>query len=140
MNPDSFFYENPVFRLDEYIAWKEKHGGSTEMAAIHSSLKYYLKGGRLINIRRGLYAVVPPNSSVDNTLIDSYLIAAKVSDDSVLGFHTALELHGAAYSTFGKFTFLTTKKIKAFYFQDQLFQPTSVPTPLRKKNDTDIIE
>ena len=137
MNIDSFFYENPVFRLNEYAAWKKKHGSGNDVA-IHSSIKYYLKEGRLINIRRELYAVVPPNADVESTLVDPYLVAAKASDDSVLSFHTALELHGVAYSTFGKFTFLTGKKIKPFHFQDQLFQPTSIPTPLRKKNDIGI--
>ena len=137
MNIDAFFYENPVFRLDEYAAWKEKHG-SGSVAAIHSSIKYYLKEGRLINIRRCLYAVVPPNSNAESAVVDSYLVAAKASDDSILAYHTALELHGSAYSTFGKFTFLTGKKIKAFYFQDQLFQPTSIPTPLHAKNEMGI--
>ena len=134
MNIDAFFYENPVFRLDKFIAWKEKQGSGSE-TAIQSSIKYYLKEGRLVNIRRGLYAVVPPNRNVDNTLVDPYLIAAKASDDSVLSYHTALELHGTAYSAFGKFIFLTRKKIKAFYFQNQLFQPTSIPTALLNKND-----
>ncbi len=137
MNIDSFFYEHSVFRLDEYAAWKKMHGSSSK-TAIHSSIKYYLKEGRLINIRRGLYAVVLPNSSVENTPVDPYLVAAKASDDSVLAYHTALELHGTAYSTFGKFIFLTSKKIKAFYFQDQLFQPTSIPTSLYSKSETGI--
>jgi predicted transcriptional regulator of viral defense system len=137
MNTDAFFYENPVFRLEEYAAWKKKHGSSSE-AAIHSSIRYYLKEGRLINVRRGLYAVVPPNSNAENAVVDSYLVAAKASDDSILAYHTALELHGSAYSIFGKFTFLTGKKIKAFYFQDQLFQPASIPTPFHAKNDIGI--
>ena len=137
MNSDTFFYEHPVFRLDEYAAWKEKYGSSSE-AAIYSSIKYYLKEGRLINIRRGLYAVVPPNSNAENAVVDSYLVAAKASDDGILAYHTALELHGTAYSAFGKFTFLTGKKIKAFYFQDQLFQPTSIPTSLHAKNEIGI--
>ncbi len=134
MNIDAFFYAHPVFRLDEYIAWKEGLG-TKNRASIHSSLHYYLKEGRLLSIRRGLYAVIPPNTRPDQAWIDPYLVAAVISPDSVLAYHSALELHGVAYSTFGKFTFKTQKKIKPFYFQNQLFQPSSIPTAIRAKEN-----
>lgn len=134
MNIDAFFYENPVFRLNHYIAWKQDTG-TKHLTAIHASLQYYLKTGRLINIRRGLYAVVAPNATPENMSVDPYLIAAMATDDAVLGYHTALELHGAAYSTFGKFIFKTLQKAKAFYFQNQLFQPTSLSKILLNKKE-----
>lgn len=141
MSLDGFFYTHPVFRLEEYIAWRGDNG-TKNLSAIHSSLRYYLKEGRIASIRRGLYAVIPPNTTPNDALIDPYLIGAKVSQDSVLAYHTALELHGVAYSTFGKFTFKTNKKIKPFYFQDQLFQPSSIPTAIRSEkniSDTGVI-
>ena len=132
----SFFYEHPVFRMDEFLQWKTLQGTSNPVAS-HSALKYYVKKGRLIRIRRNLYAVVPPNSLPDELLVDPYLVAAKVAKDSILAYHTALELHGTAHSTFGQFTFFTTQKIKPFIFQQQAFQPIIASTILQKQKQND---
>ncbi len=63
-------------------------------------------------------------------------MAAKAAPDSILAYHTALELHGVAYSSFSELTYLTTHKNKAFKFQDQWFQPTTQPNVLKKNNLT----
>lgn len=136
MNILSFFHKHPIFRASEFLRWKSEQGTSNPVAS-HSALKYYIKEGRLIHIRRGLYAVVPPNTLPGELQVDAYLVAGKVTEDSVLAYHTALELHGTAYSAFGQFTFLTTQKIKPFIFQQQAFQPVTVPIVLKKKNQID---
>ncbi len=115
VNIDLFFYEHPVFRYEEFASWKTSQGAIREHS-INTALQHYLKSGRIMRLRRGLYAVVPPNQSPETMTIDPYLIAALVVEDSILAYHTALELHGVAYSAFQKFTFTTQQKIKLFFY------------------------
>jgi predicted transcriptional regulator of viral defense system len=130
---NSFFYLHPLFRYEEFAHWKIEKG-TNNPKSIQMALQYYVKTGRLLNIRRGLYAVLQPSENTDNVYIDPYLIAAKVTGSSVLAYHTALELHGVAYTVFDRFTFLMNQKIKPFKFQNHWFQATSVPSPLKKLN------
>lgn len=132
MKIEAYFYSHPIFRLDEVIIWGKEQG--KDSLAIKNLLKYYLKTGHLLNIRRGVYAVVSPHASLDTVSIDPYLIAAKATTDSVLAYHTALELHGAAYSVFEQFTFLSSQKTKPFLFDGQHFKPVSLPVRLKGKN------
>ncbi len=94
--------------------------------------------GRIKIIRRKLYAVIPPNQSADNALIDPYLIAGKATEDAVIGYHCALELLGAAYSSFNQSTYITQQKSKSFYFRDHWYQSVSSPIALQKKYTVDI--
>ncbi len=132
MNIEAFFYSHPVFRHEEFAQWKKKQGPATDRA-IQKALLHYRKSGRLFNPRRGFYIVVPPNVLAQEVSVDPYLIAGKAANDSILAYHTALELHGVAYSIFEQFTFLTSKKNKPFEFQNRWFQPTAVPIALHKK-------
>jgi predicted transcriptional regulator of viral defense system len=124
MNVEQFFFTHSVFRQEEFAALKAKQG-ITNAATIRQALHYYIRTHRIISVRRGLYAVVPPNQTADLS-VDPYLIAGKCATDSVLAYHSALELHGVAYSHFQQFTFLTRQKIKPFNYQEQWFQPVAV--------------
>jgi len=132
---ETFFHTHPVFRYEEFAHIKAEQGINNPRAA-RKALLYYTKTGRLINVRRGMYAVVPPDVSPDQVSIDPYLLASKASNDSVLAYHTALELHGVAYSAFEQFTFLTAQKIKPFEFRGQRFQPVAFPIALKESGNT----
>ncbi len=58
-----------------------------------------LSQGKLVRIRQGLYAAKNVFDPYEKDT-DRYLIASKIKPDYYLGFHTALELYGAAYSEF----------------------------------------
>jgi predicted transcriptional regulator of viral defense system len=135
MGIEQFFYEHPVFSRSEFVCWRRESGDITAQA-ISVALHYYVKKGRIKLIQRELYAVVPPNQTPENLLVDSYLIAARATrnSSSILAYHTALELHGVAYSSFGQLTYLTTQKNKPFEFQGNWFQPVLMPTRLQKKH------
>ncbi len=134
MEIDYFFHFHPVFRYEEIADWKYNHG-TNNSHAVRKTLLYYTKIGLLLNIRRGIYAVIPPGTIPSQYIVDSYLLASKIAKDSVLAYHTALEIHGVAYSIFQQFYFLTSQKIKTFEFQNQLFQPVAFPLALKKNND-----
>lgn len=133
MTIEQFFYEHPIFSFDEFCDFKRSNGGSTK-GSIYQLLQYYVRTHKIALLRKGLYAVVPPNliTSNESISVDPYLFAASISADSIIAYHTALELHGASYSNFQRFTFLTSKKIKPFDYNGQLFQPVSHTAALKK--------
>lgn len=131
MELEAFFYSNPVFRYEEFARFKNGGGEVSSARAIRKALHYYITKGRLINVRRGIYAVVPPGIQPEEILIDPYLLASKAAKDSILAYHTALELHGSAYSVFEQFTFLTAHKIKPFEVQNRWFRTVTLPTVLK---------
>lgn len=55
-----------------------------------------LNSNRIERIRRGLYAAIPPTEN--SPMVDKLIIASKIRESYYLGFHTALEFHGCAYS------------------------------------------
>jgi len=137
MTAEQFFYEHPVFRHEEFALFKSTHGESNSHT-VKMALSYYVKSGRIKPVRRKLYAVVPPNQSVESVSVDPYLVAGKVTQDAVIGYHSALELLGAAYSSFGQLTYITQQKSKPFEFDDHWYQSVAVPIALQKKQAADL--
>lgn len=132
MNVDQFFYEHPIFRHEEFVLFKSVNH-IINPASIKTALAYYVKSGRIKPVRRKLYAVVPPNQLSDNVLIDPWLIAGKVTEDAIIGYHSALELLGVAYSSFGQLTYITQQKSKSFAFDGHWYQSVGMPLALQKK-------
>ena len=67
-----FHLQYPVFSYQEFEEWKAGQG-ITNNNSLHTALRYYVKKGRLLRLRRKLYAVIPPNSSSEAFQADSYL-------------------------------------------------------------------
>ncbi len=137
MKAEQFFYNHLVFRHEEFTVWKASEK-EIKPTSVNTALRYYAETGRIKPVRRKLYAVIPPGQSPETFAIDPYLIAGKVTGDSVLGYHTALELMGLAYSSFGQFTYITTQKSKPFEFQGQWFQSVVAPKALIEKQKQSI--
>jgi predicted transcriptional regulator of viral defense system len=65
-------------------------------------VKRLVDAGKLQPIRKGLYAVLSPLEKPEKHEMDKLLIASKIRKDYYLGFHTALEYYGSAYSAFNE--------------------------------------
>jgi predicted transcriptional regulator of viral defense system len=65
-------------------------------------VKKLVDTGKLQPIRKGLYAVLSPLEKPEKHETDKLLIASKIRKEYYLGFHTALEYYGSAYSTFNE--------------------------------------
>jgi len=129
---NEFLSQHAVFtveELDRYLSEK----GSIKPNTRKALLMYYRKKGRIISVRRGLYAVVPPGSSPESVPVDPHLLAAKMTDDAVLAYHTALEFHGKAHSVYTKLYFMSAKKTPPLKFRSYEIRGVSVPSPLRVK-------
>lgn len=130
MKSQDFFNSHPVFTYEEFAAAVESRSKRTRDAL----LTYYKKNKRLLRVRRGLFAAVPSGMSPETCPVDPYLIAAKLTKDAVLAYHTALELHGKAYSVRENLTYLTGQQSRPLKFRGHIFKAVSVPKGLKKKH------
>lgn len=86
--------------------------------------------GRVVSVRRGVFAVVPIGIAPEAAHVDPYLVASRLAPDAVLGYHTALELHGHEHSVFHRFQFLTRTAARACSFRSLVYQPVRVARAL----------
>lgn len=133
MRPLTFFATNPVFTHAEFVA-AHTAGGRSEHTS-NSLLAKHLASGRLLRIRRGLYATVPPGLDPHAASPDPYLVAAKLHDDAVLAYHAALAFHGKAYSVWRRIQYLTAARVRPFVFRGQEFVAAQAPLPVRSLPD-----
>ncbi len=134
ITPKVFFSRHSVFRFDEFReAYQAKSSRSPQ--TITAVLKQHVAAGRLINIRRGLYARVPEGENAQNFQVDPYLIVSRLSKDAVIAYHSALQFLGKAHSVSSRMTFLSAQRTKSFEFQGTRFIPVLVPTILRSLPD-----
>jgi len=133
MKPSDFFNQHLVFTSQEYARFMEldKHAGERTQEAL---LSYHVKAGNLIRVRRGLFAVVPPGASSESYAVDPYLIGAKLVDDTVIGYHSALSFYGKSYSITHQFCVLSHSRSANIPFRDDVFRLVLFPKSLREKN------
>ncbi|MBE0524674.1 MAG: hypothetical protein IBX40_10130 [Methanosarcinales archaeon] len=81
--------------------------------------------GKLQKIRKGLYAVLSPLEDPEKYISDKFLIAGKIRDNYYLGFHSALEYYGSAYSHYNEvyITVLPENRFSPFKYQNLNFKP-----------------
>lgn len=134
MKLENFFAQYPVFTSKEFFSHLNKLPGHKHNSA-KALLFYHEKTGHVLRIRRGLYAVIPILQRQQKKIqVNPYLIAGRITQDSILGYHTALDLQGFAYSVFNHFYYLTNKQIRQLEFQGNTFCALSFPKQLLMKN------
>lgn len=127
MKIKDFFKAHPVFRYEEFQSFMHARG-VTQDPSIRQLLSYYCQKDLIIRIRRSLYAANPELTT--SKTIDPYLIAAYATPQAILAYHTALELHNLAYTTFTELTYLVSTHVSDFTFQGQHYRPTRYPKAL----------
>ena len=78
MRSAEFFETHPVFRHADFVASHTAGGPSSRTS--NNLLARYLSTGRLVRIRRGLYASVPRGVDPTTVAIDPYLIATHLAE------------------------------------------------------------
>jgi len=125
-----FFAKHPVFtieELDRFLALRGTRNSRTR----DTLLAHHQRHGHILRVRRRLYVAVPPDGEASTCPVDPYLLAAKMTDDAVLGYHTALEFHGRAHSAFERFYYLTARRSVPLTFRACQFHSVVFPTALR---------
>lgn len=132
MKHDAFFRKYPVFTGKELSQHLSSHG-EVGPRAQESLLFYYGKVGRVLRVKRGLYAVIPPGANADTYPIDPFLVAAKLTPDAVLSHHTALEFYGKAHSVQTRFIYSASRPHSPFTFRAHNFRGTKFSQALLRK-------
>ena len=133
MKLNEFLTQHAVFTVDELDRFLSERGSGNPNTR-KSLLTYYRKQGRIISVRRGLYATVPFGVDPESSPVDPYLVTAKMTPDAVLAYHTALEFYGKAYSLYTKYLYMSTRKSLRLKFRSYEIRGVSVPHPLRVKS------
>src|SRR5665811_1763763 len=102
MHSIDFFATHPVFRHEEYRA---AHGAGRERSprTADSLLTRHTAAGKILRVRRGLYASVPVGAAQDAFQVDPFLLATKLAPDAAVAYHAALQFRGKAYSVWHRF-------------------------------------
>lgn len=137
MKFQEFCYRHPVFRMEELVSALGKdqpERGVNQPGSRHALLSYHVATGHIFAVRKGVYWTVPPGMSADDCPVDEFLVASKLTADSIISHHAALSLLGCAYSAWNTVTFLTAdKNIRSLRFRNIDYKPVAHPIELRKK-------
>lgn len=122
-----FFATHPVFTHDEYA--QSRLGGPADRSprTVDSLLRKHCAAGRIVRVRRGLYASVPAGTRPESVEVEPYLLATKVSPDATVSHHAALQFHGRAYSLWNQVTFATQESTRPFHFGGMAYVPVKLP-------------
>ena len=128
MHLADFFALHPVFSLaDAEKALTPPKG----RMGLGNRMRHHLKQGRLKLVANGVYAVVPPGASPQRFLPDPFLVAVAVRSDAVFSHHSALELLGAAHSTWNQCTCYTAHRRRPLLLSGATLRFLDPPTPLK---------
>jgi predicted transcriptional regulator of viral defense system len=129
MNLQEFFNKRPVFTHEEFVAFFNSKE-SRSMRTKEALLGYYTRNGRLLHVKRGLYAVVPTGADLKAFPVDPFLLAGKMTEDAVLAYHTALQFYGKAHSVHENFYYLTNTFPRPMTFRGYRFRGVRFPKKL----------
>ena len=90
-----FFSAHPVFRRAEYAA---AVGRRPQDRVVTAMLAQHLRTGNIRRIARGVFASVPKHADAATWSVDRFLAASRLRHGGTIAYHSALELHGCAYT------------------------------------------
>ena len=90
-----FFSAKPVFDRAEYAA---AVGRRPDDKVVTAMLTQHLQAGNIRRIARGVFASVPKHANAGKWSVDRFLAASRLRRGGVVAYHSALELHGCAYT------------------------------------------
>jgi predicted transcriptional regulator of viral defense system len=131
--PRDFFASHPVFTHAEFV---QAHTGSgRSQHTSNSLLAERIATGSLVRIKRGVYATVPVGTDAANHQPPPPLVAAKLADDAVVAYHSALEFHGCAYSLWTREQYLTASRLAPLRFRGVEYIAVQAPRAVRDLAD-----
>ena len=93
MRSADFFATYPVFTHEEYLSARASRGDRSPRTA-DSLLTRYAAAGKVVHVRRGLYAAVPAGATADTFPVDPFLLATKLAPDAAVAYHAELQFRG----------------------------------------------
>lgn len=133
MKLDDFFALHKVFTFKELeLNLSSNQDSSVKNSTLYNLLTYHQNQGHILRIRRGLYYTVPKGLDPTHCPVDPFLVASKMAEDAVIGYGSALDLHGKLHTTQSRIVYLTKKRVMAsFDFRDIKYQAVAIPSALK---------
>jgi predicted transcriptional regulator of viral defense system len=99
-------------------------------------IRYHKKAKHIVSIGRRLYIRIPEGAENIDYKINPFLIAAKLNDDAIIGYHAALSFWGVLHALRNDYVYLTKRRPHKsnFTFQDVHYKAVSHPSKLIEKN------
>jgi predicted transcriptional regulator of viral defense system len=138
MQHAAFFRRHPIFTVEEFAIYLSSRNAEVGERAREGILAYHRKVGRLVRVRRGLYVVIPAGADSDSYSVNPFLVTAKLTPDSVLSHHTALEFHGKAYSVHTHIIYSASSPLAHLAFRSHVFQGTKFSLALVRAGKADV--
>jgi len=113
----TLFYQQQVFTFDE-----ARRKLKLSPSSLHTMLHALQRDGYILRIKKRVYAIIPVEASGGSHTPNKYLVAAKLQKESYLSYHTALELHGVAESTYNTVYINVPRQAKPLQFQGTTYQ------------------
>ena len=129
MRSADFFASHPVFTHEEYLAAHGARGDRSPRTA-DSLLTRHAAAGKILHVRRGLYASVPSGSAPDIFQVDPFLLATKLAPDAAVAYHAALQFRGKTYSVWHRFAVLTRSHVRPLALHGNEFLGVRPPRAL----------
>jgi predicted transcriptional regulator of viral defense system len=133
MRSEDFFDTHPVFTAHEFLA--ARSGASRSANTAQNLLARHVAGGRIMRVRRGLYATVPRGTDPAQAPVDPFLLAGRLADDATVSHHAALQFQGKSYSVWRRYHYLTDHRQRRFAFRGDEFVPVQTPAAIRDLPD-----
>jgi predicted transcriptional regulator of viral defense system len=133
MRSETFFEAHPVFTLHEFVAARSE--ASSNVNTVQNLLAKHVVGGRIVRVRRGLYATVPRGVEPARAQVDPFLLASQLAEDATISYHAALQFYGKSYSVWRRFLYLTDQRQRPFAFRGDEFVPARTPVAIRDLPD-----
>lgn len=111
----NIFAEKEIFTFNHALKYS-----TASITSLSRLLNKYINQNKILKIRDGLYYVVPLNKP--SVTPNPYKISGSLTADYYLGYHTALELHGVAYTTFNTKYTVAVKLPKPFSYNGIIYQ------------------
>lgn len=96
-------------------------------------LKDLAREGRVGRVRSGVYFVVLPGERPEATAVDPYLVGSRLAPDSILAYHTSLELLGTAYSATRVVYYLSARYRKPLSWRGVTYRQVTPPRALSRR-------
>ena len=134
MRSVEFFETHPVFTHKEFVDTHSRAGQRSRHTS-NNLLAKHTAAGRIVRVKRGLYATVPRGVTAAEASVDPYLLATKLTDDAVVAFHAALQFHGRAYSQWRRYHYMTLRRNRPLSFRGLELVPVQAPVVVRDLPD-----
>src|SRR5882757_1738006 len=102
----NFFATHQAFTRTEYA---QAFGHDPKSKTVNSLLHHHVRAGRITSLGSGVFASTPKSGTAESLSIDSFAIGAKLREDGVFAYRSALEIHGIGYSDQDELVLVSSK-------------------------------